>query len=364
MAKKRARRIAETNAQLEEAMDSRAANELLAGKADDDLFVVDRAGSKTSRRKIEKEKVRKEQGVLVSATEEHLIKKKMKELAQKEASAAKTQNVSKVESLDIWGADDGGGDDEIDKLLTTTRRTQPKDNKTKKAAKVVGPGFSYNPAQVHHQDALAEAMALEMKKREKDAKDNALFAKKMTGIIANGDGEGDSDDEDDDEDEDEDDDAKKAAGKPSKKKKMKEKLTTAERNKQKKNKAMDTQFKKDRAVKTLEKQVEQWPHMLKNMEKEKKTMASKKALKDIAAQSHRDGEDAAMSYVESANVPLSDELGGSLRTLIPKGSSVKNMSIDYDSAGKTEKKGRGVRVKGAHPHRAQNVKWVARHKYV
>ena len=79
MGKKRSRRIAETNTEYEQALISKAEAEVLQNREDDELFVVDRSGSKTSRRKIEKEQSRKEMGVLASATEEHLVKKKMKE---------------------------------------------------------------------------------------------------------------------------------------------------------------------------------------------------------------------------------------------------------------------------------------------
>ena len=83
MGKKRTRRVAETNTEYEQALLSKAEAEVLQNREDDELFVVDRSGSKTSRRKIEKEQSRKEMGVLASTTEEHLVKKKMQEILER-----------------------------------------------------------------------------------------------------------------------------------------------------------------------------------------------------------------------------------------------------------------------------------------
>ena len=104
--KKRNRRVEETNAELELALQARVEEKVLDNREDDELFVVDRSGSKTSRRKIEKEKTRKEMGVLPSKTEEHLVRKKIKEVLSRD----KNDHVKGGEAtaigthpLDIWG---------------------------------------------------------------------------------------------------------------------------------------------------------------------------------------------------------------------------------------------------------------------
>ena len=75
--RKAKRRIAETYSVLEDSLATKAADEALANQDDSDLFVVDRKGSKRARRKVVKEQERKDRGTLHSATEEHLVRKKM-----------------------------------------------------------------------------------------------------------------------------------------------------------------------------------------------------------------------------------------------------------------------------------------------
>lgn len=376
--KKRSRRIAETNTEFEQALVSKAAVEVLQNREDDELFVLDRSGSKTARRKIEKEESRKEMGMLASATEEHLVRKKMKEILER-GKGGKGANAgveeAKTNSLDIWG-EAPAQDESLAVLANKNRRRlrQPAEAATKKAIKVTGNGFSYNPAAVHHQDALAKATTLETSKREKDAKERSGFERSNrvshAAITGNGEpaseSESESDDSDDEDDEDDDEAERKAGSKTDKankdKKTKKEKLSVAQRNKQKAHRALLTQHKSEKALKGIDKQIENWPSILKAVEKGKKQTDKKRAEVKCKKEASKKEEKSALSYEESADVPLSDELGGSLRTLIPKGSNVKTMSRNYDGAGKTVKKNNTNNKKGRHPHRAPNVKWIARHR--
>ena len=357
--RKAKRRIAETYSVLEDSLATKAADEALANQDDSDLFVVDRKGSKRARRKVVKEQERKDRGTLHSATEEHLVRKKMKEMQEREAKRKEEAGKGNgAESMDIWGGDPENGG----VTAAPQRRRMASHSANKSTLKVSGPGFSYNPAQTHHQDVLAEASALEMAKREKDAREKASMGPGPT-LITNG-SKGEDDEESSSDEDDDEEDVSNGKNVATTKKK-KEKLSTAQRNKQKRNRALNTEQKRAKVVKDLDKQIKDLPKILKTLEKEKKAKEAKKALKDVL-KSSIGVDDGALSYAESGTVPLSDELGGSLRTLIPKGSSVKSMATTYDEAGKTIKsfKSRGGAKKYARPHAAPNVKWVARQKYV
>lgn len=378
MGKKRSRRVAETNTEYEQALISKAEAEVLQNREDDELFLVDRSGSKTSRRKIEKEQSRKEMGVLASATEEHLVKKKMKEILERrkgdKGDRGRVEEAT-TNSLDIWG--EVPSQEEVILAISNKNRLrmrQPAEAATKKAIKVTGNGFSYNPAAVHHQDVLAKATTLETNKREKDAKERNGFERgnrvRDAAITGNGEPESGSESGSDSDDDDyEDEEVQEKGSKVSKKneksekrKVMNEKMSVAQRNKQKAHKALLTQHKSDKALKGIEKQIENWPSILKAVEKTEKLAEKKRTLKRTKKEASESEKKSAVTYEESADVPLSDELGGSLRTLIPKGSNVKTMSRNYDGAGKTTKKNNTNNKKGQHPHRAPNVKWIARHR--
>jgi hypothetical protein len=72
----------------------------------------------------------------------------------------------------------------------------------------------------------------------------------------------------------------------------------------------------------------------------------------------------AMSYHEAGEVPLSDELSGSLRRIIPKGSGLNNTVSKLKSTGALQFRDKFNRRKGDNTLRQQKrVVWVARHKY-
>ncbi len=374
--KKRSRREAETNAELETALVAKSEAEVLENREDDELFIVDRSGSKTSRRKIKMEQNRKDMGVLPSATEEHLVRKKMKQILAREKKAEGQKSeaavVAAVHPLDIWGAEPS--EKEIVGVSTNGRRRAarlPGAAVGNRAMKVTGNGLSYNPASVHHQEALAKATALENKRREKQGRDsNGLIKPGISTALASSNGgessesdsESGSESESDEDDGDNDEQKEKgdSSNKEAKKKKRKEKLSVAQRNKQKAHKALLTQHKQEKALKGIEKQIENLPGILKAVEKGKKQAESKRALIKAAKMRTAEEEKNALTYEESGDVPLSDELGGSLRTLIPKGNDVKSLSRNFDGAGKSTKRNHTNKKKGQHPHRAPNLKWIPR----
>lgn len=110
----------------------------IAAVQDADLFVVDRAGSKTAKRKIAAQEQQSAAGVVVSRTERKLIRRR--------AQLEKTEDAPKAADApsDIWGAESD---------LPSAQRFAL--NQRAKRA-VIRPGQSYNPNAADHQDLLAE----------------------------------------------------------------------------------------------------------------------------------------------------------------------------------------------------------------
>ena len=142
--------------------------------------------------------------------------------------------------------------------------------------------------------------------------------------------------------------------------KVNEKISIAQRNKQKAHKALLTLHKREKALKGINKQIDNLPGLLKALEKNEEQTDNKRAriraLQEKTAKEKRHE----LTYEDGGEVPLSDEIGGSLRTLIPKGSDVKSLSRSYDRAGKTSRNNNTNNKKGHHPHRAPNLKWIPR----
>lgn len=355
--KRREKRARETAEELDQALARDAAAAVVASRADDALFVVDRTGSKSARRRIVKEQAVVASNKPVSKTERILLKK----LEENGGTLRKGKTAEIPSQLqDLWadGDSDGGAGSSV-----AGRRRAKKPTATIPASKrVAGPGFSYNPTPEAHQEILAEALALEIKKKERDLRE-ARAAKSQKGLqepsalvqsvlVESG-------DEDDDEDE-EDDAAKNAEGKTGRKKKL-EKKTQAQRNKERRRKDAEQKLTSEQRQKQLLKSISQLPVLLKQAEAEERKAKALLELRKIQASSSAD--DSALSYDESGSVPLSDELSGSLRRIIPKGSTITNAVTKLKTTGAIQFRDKLKRKKGDTLNKTKKVKWVAKYKY-
>jgi nucleolar protein 53 len=266
---------------------------------------------------------------------------------------------------DLWG-------DETQPLAIKTKITKPSTAVSSISKRVAGPGFSYNPSPDAHQDVLAEALALEIKKREKDLRESKS-ARQTKGVsvkssaLARAVGHvgqvGDDEDEDEADDDDEGDDEVEAEGSSSetRKVKMKEKKTRAQRNKERRRKDVDIERSQEAVERRLLKAIDQIPTLLKSVEKEEERAASLRELRKVQAKSAVD--ETAMSYYDAGTVPLSDELSGSLRRVIPKGSALSSAVSKFKSTGAFQFRDKSKRKKGDTLHTTRRRVWVAKHKY-
>jgi len=359
--------------------------------------MLDRQGSKSARKRVEEDAAAAARQTALSTVEHKLIKRKVVALnagqltKQQQRVAAVTSNKAiKTVVSDPWGDD----------IYSPIERLAPKDiseevsnrkaqiragqglkaeAERKKIVKVAPTGMSYNPAEELHQDLLAEALALEIKKKEKQAKQEGAFyglnirnnenmnigadGGRISGTASAAVGLGS-----DDSDSGSDDESVTGDGSPrqlSRKQKLalNHKKTRAERNKEKEKKAAARVRAQEAEVRALNKGLANVPKLMEAMHKKKELQAAAKQLKAAqkAAQALEDAQ--ALTYDEAGLVPLSDELGGSLRTLIPKGNNVSVFQKGLVAAGEATGKDHRRRKVGEHPHKPKNVKWVAKYKY-
>ncbi|KAK7485015.1 hypothetical protein BaRGS_00023793 [Batillaria attramentaria] len=174
--------ITETEEFLEDQRFQLRTTGLVAEKADDQLFLVDKT-------KEEANTVPKKLSALTLATEEKKANsftrcqavKQRKQALQEKAAQLKKKNCLPQFEHDLWDGDGDDGADDYYLEVTKKRRVKPPvkpTSTTKPAVEPPHPGASYNPAYDDHQDLLLQAHAVEMKKEKEEQRIyNALDAK-------------------------------------------------------------------------------------------------------------------------------------------------------------------------------------------
>ena len=361
----------------------------LAAQPNEALFTLDRAGSQTSKRRIAKQVAdRKSAGVksIVSLTERKLVERAVAKLKQEEqqqqttstSTAATTTSTKKHELNDLWAEDtsvlivnrsisDSSSSSSSSSSSGNRKRGVPVGAAAGPRKKKVIPaiaGQSYNPSVEDHQDALAEALALEIKKREEELStkgpvDVTLSALTQSVLVTDESDEEDNnngDDNDGDDDADADCDGAKVT-----KQRVREKLSKAQRNKIKARKVAEFESAQERVEKSILKSIDDSAAILKSLDDEEKRRADAKAFR--AAQRKDASEAGALTREEAVLVPLSDELRGSLRTLLPKGCAVKDQARAMRSNGDLMAQDRRKRKSTEKPHGSKRIKWHAKYKY-
>ncbi|KAG5179329.1 ribosome biogenesis protein Nop53/GLTSCR2 [Tribonema minus] len=179
------------------------------------------------------------------------------------------------------------------------------------------PGQSYNPEQGDHEEAVAEAVALELKREDAVKAANAPIAQGLSAetlALLVGDDEGSSSDEDSGDDGDDGDItlAKKQTGK----------MTRAERNKQKRRKAAELDVKRRKAAKSSTHEQHRIKAIGAELEQQAKDRAEARKAKQML-KANKDGvplKDADVMQAPSIPVNLAEELSGSLRQMRTRGS--------------------------------------------
>lgn len=406
MSAKRVKRIRQTNAEYEDAVQKTAQQSVLTTVEDQALFTVDRAGSKAKRRRVVEEILPKEEGKFVSSTEKHLIEKQRKRLesgtvrkpyGSDYVEVGNKKTVTKVE--DIWG------EEEESKPATSSRRARLH----KQSLKIALPGQSYNPSAPDHQDALAQAMSIHLKKIEnaktafdlieeqqavqKEKRDQALVLagdssdddedsdddnenkskslakyavdsnklKTMTAVLLDENDSGDSEDEDSDLESNDEDGNSSGAKKPRQKV-----LTKAQRNKRRARRQAEHEARRAAVEKKKLLDIVVVKHIKKNIAQENAEHAVQRKIKEALEIERKRAEEEEktkrLRAYEVSAVPLSDELQGSLRAMKPKGAPSLDAMQSMIASGETRAAFARKRRAYEKPHGAKRIKWVPKYK--
>ncbi len=145
------KRVKKTALEYEESVAQLSAADASSLKADESLFTLDRTGSKSAKRKIAQVLAPQQKGEFVSVTEKKLIERALN--PKKPIYEKYVTKIGSDEARDLWG--------DADADISTSDKSMP----TRKL-RTAHPGQSYNPASGDHQDAVATAVALQIKKEE------------------------------------------------------------------------------------------------------------------------------------------------------------------------------------------------------
>ena len=163
MSSKRQKRFSASAEEYADHISRMSVDRSFRAKPDEDLFTLDRSGSQTSRKRIAREisiKAADKSGVanIVSIVERKLVKRAVGRgpVAEQEEKALS----------DIWGID--APVVVVDHNIISRSRKSRTENLLKAKCSVAIKGQSYNPSHTDHQDALAEALAVEIRKKEHD----------------------------------------------------------------------------------------------------------------------------------------------------------------------------------------------------
>ena len=269
MPKIRQKRIVELVKEYEDATLIELSEQRLVAQKDEELFTVDTAGRQSRKRKarLDFSEVRSPLRHPPSKTESRLVKKL---LATSRPTTAKKEATSVT---DIWG------DSEQVAAVGSMKRLP---------SGIALPGQSYNPSPRDHQNILAEAVALEIIKKENAEKLNKpVTALSTTAAVvvsqqSHGGAHEPEDDDEDDEEEGEDDDGEEeeegsaeggraGAGRP-------KTLTRAQRNKKRRRSEESHRQLSEERHRRLLQSIDQLPKVLQEMAAAEKRRSARKVL--------------------------------------------------------------------------------------
>ena len=387
---KREKELAEAVARHTESANEEAA---ITSMADEALFSIDTRGSAKGRQRVQKlEKLRDAGQNIVSKVEQTLVDRAKAKLSSGATSIKGRARA--VRNLDLWGDDDGhrkgsnaDDDDYIDNISNDAlvakpckpRTGRPKSQPTKKEAsavlkKGILPGQSYHPSQRDHQAALQAALAVESKRvaKEKDAREGAQdksialmrhYADAVgygdgdeeEGVDSSSDGDG-SDSGSDDDEEGGDEEVKAIRAKP------REKLTRAERNKQKTRRMREAREATLRQEKDLLKQVNETGRIAKQLRRDEEARC--RAAKELARKKNatRLAKEREVRPEEVLGVALTEELHGTLRQIQPIGNPMTLQVAKMEEAGSAISRHHRKRRANEKPHQGKRIKWVPKYK--
>lgn len=377
MSKRVNKRLRETSNEYESHRSKSTLDQILQDRADAQLFVVDRCGatSGSRRRKLQKEEIDVSRGNFVSKYEAKIVSKLQKKRNYTDSiitSKGQQTAQSKIsfECADLWAED---------QLRNASTGAEP----AKRALVVCAPGLSYNPNSKDHQRAVAEAVAVEIKaQRDKSSKSEVPFVDSglSLGLVLDDgnhpkkDDEDADDDEDEDEDVDEDDDGgdddkeETSIGHASaaKSRRKAQRLTKAQKNKLRNRRieayAQGQKKEEQQLLHTIDSDL---PSLCRELEQQEAETQLRRSLR-LHVMEQRANEQRQtlkrLTYEEAATVPLSEELSGSLRAVVPKGIPLQLQQVAMRKSGDAADPRRRNRRAYEKPHASKRVVWIPKYK--
>lgn len=393
-AKKRAQ---EASYELQESTATAVETAHVIHKTDDQLFVLDTTaetvkGGVPKEETLNKKKRKKgltpaEEKQVNELLEKHdadALKKLADETKNQIERAKKQKRAAVAASYDLWGVPEATKQNDHDTNtnskptpspgigdslagtapahVSVKQRPAQKLKKKVLAVQVAHGGQSYHPDREQHQDVIGEALAMELKRTEvltyNATPVSTGMSEKTKALLLGSDDE--SDDNQDDADE-----------VPIEIKKRKEKLTKAERNRQKRHRALQKEIEARKKAKKLVNSLSEIKRVKKDFaQKEREDRERKEMLKKLKEESERTlGKQVLQNLaqrdpvgVPTLPVALSTELQSSLRSIKPKGSLLEDRLESFrdrkmaahkhvgDRKKIVQGKKRKVKVKGAVEH--------------
>jgi len=384
MSKKRVRRIAETNELYENAKLESSAIEKLQSRDDSALFSIDRSGSKAGRKKLVTELIPKKENTFVSPTERILINKIIQDKKENKKRKIYGENIviEKNKKLDInlediWGTSPAQSSKSIIqfKSIATITSTGKKRRveQAKKSLKIALPGQSYHPTVEDHQNVVAEAVAMEIKRQDAMTANaltrpsNILNNKEITAMFLSGENFVPDDSDDNSDNEEYDENALEnfdANGIRLRRRVVKnKKMTQAQKNRKRNLRQVQTESRRQKTQEQLLKEIDHVDKYQAELDALEVKKAAEKEIRDQwVATKKLEAESHTLTPKDIPTVPLSDELNGSLRTIKPKGIAVIDRTNAMLDAAKFVERTKHLRKHGENPHGARRVKWIPKYK--
>mmetsp|Transcript_24254 Transcript_24254/g.36865 ORF Transcript_24254/g.36865 Transcript_24254/m.36865 type:complete len:463 (-) Transcript_24254:251-1639(-) len=396
------KRVREAREEQEEAAAHLVETQHVVQKPNEELFVLDRSADPSVSVSLPEDKKKKKKKGL-----SHVDQKKVEELLKEHSAAELSKLVSQSKQqikqakkkrrtlgsvkpgFDLWGDNNDGSNDEIAQLPAPATggmslggtaptshvkykpRAALKQKKPTLAIELAHAGQSYHPDSEHHQDAIGEALALELRRKEVEDYNRKPISEGMSQktkslLLTN------SDDEEDSSSDEEEEEVTEMSPK-----KRKEKLTKAMRNKQKRHRALQKELEERKRTKKLMNRVSEVKRYQKEIKKHEQESKERKEMVQLLKKDNERtlGKGIVQAKTNPQNVPtipvgLTDELKSSLRSIKPKGSLLVDrlesfrdrQMVDADPKDQVDKKKvvqgkRRVKVKG-HGRRVTGPKAV------
>lgn len=286
-------------------------------KSNEDLFTIDSVGSGRNSKRLTSPKTIGSNGVRIR-----------NKLSKKKRSFQSQPEVEKL-GYDIWN----------------TEGVAFRSSRVHKLDRIAPPGLSYNPSLSDHQDILAEATALEIKHRDSIAHDTITSQELDTSAIPEFDECAPSSDELE---------SSIIAHQQTKP------LTKAKKNRKRAVAIAEYNRYRKRSEVTILKEISNIAEISRKVQSEESKQEMKRKIRSVLQKNLLD--QSALSYREAGLIPLSDELNGTLRAIIPKGSRLKDQVMSMISCGNATEVGWRKRRAYEKPHGARNIKWYSQFK--